>query len=152
MDGWILMGLRAWSRWKNRMQRIWADCREVGGDETKRKQQKEQKKKRRKVAKRWRLDGEKKRSAAGWGRQKSLSSLWSWRLGIKLLQDILPLPNCVHITRWNQMPEKETCLHLHPPVTPLLAPSVTPILCRQFSGSLFHSAAPAPQMVKSSRQ
>lgn len=151
MDGWILMGLRAWSRWKNRMQRIWADCREVGGDETKRKQQKEEKKKRRKVAKRWRLDGE-KRSAAGWGRQKSLSSLWSWRLGIKLLQDILPLPNCVHITRGNQMPEKETCLHLHPPVTPLLAPSVTPILCRQFSGSLFHSAAPAPQMVKSSRQ
>lgn len=152
MDGWILMGLQAWIRWKNRMQRIWADCREVGGDETKRKQQKEQKKKRRKVAKRWRLDGEKKRSAAGWGRQKSLSSLWSWRLGIKLLQDILPLPNCVHITRGNQMPEKETCLHLHPPVTPLLAPSVTPILCRQFSGSLFHSAAPAPQMVKSSRQ
>lgn len=40
------------------MQRIWADCREVGGDETKRKQQKEQKKKKEKggekVKVRWR--------------------------------------------------------------------------------------------------
>lgn len=46
--------------------------------------------------------------------------------GINLLRDTLPLPNCVLVTRGNHKKKRPSCLHLHPPITPLLPPPSPP--------------------------